>query len=90
MHKEQRLLEKNAQLTWVIDQLLICLKKVENCMSALEETLADGKASSAKKSRGGSKVGSNSHPLLKVSLRWRSHTSVISCVLVVSHLCDVL
>jgi hypothetical protein len=59
-------------------------------MSALEETLADGKASSIKKSGGGLKVGSNSHLLLKVSLCWRLDTFVISYVLVVSHLCDVL
>jgi hypothetical protein len=76
-HEEQRLLEKTAQLTQVIDQLLVRLEKVENRMSALEETLADGKASSTKKSGGGSKVGSNSHPLLKVSQHWRSCTSVI-------------
>jgi len=89
-HEEQRLLEKNAQLTRVIDQLLIRLEKVENRTSALEETLAEGKASSAKKSGGGLKVGSNSHLLLKVSPRWRSRTTVISYVLVVTHPRDVL
>ena len=74
-HEEQQLLAKTAQLTQVVDQLLACLEKVENRMSALEETLADGKASSAKKSGGGLKVGSNSHLLLKVSQHWRSRTS---------------
>ena len=76
-HEEQQLLAKTAQLIKVVDQLLVRLEKVENCMSALEETLADGKESSAKKFRGGLKVRSNSHLLLKVSWCWRLHTSVI-------------
>jgi hypothetical protein len=76
-HEEQRLAAKNAQLTHIIDQLLVRLEKVENRTSALEETLADGKANSMKKSGGGSKAGSNSHPRLKVSQCWRSRTFVI-------------
>jgi phage shock protein A len=75
-HEVQQLSAKIAQLTQLIDQLLERLTKLEDRTSALEETLADGKANSAKKSGGGSKAGSNSHPLLKVSQRRRSHTSL--------------
>ena len=76
IHKVQHLLTKTTQLTQLINQLLDHLEKVENRMSALEEALAEGNPNSMKKCGGGLKAGSNSHPLLKVSRRWRLCTSL--------------
>ena len=76
MHEVQHLLTKTTQLTQLINQLLDCLEKVENHISALEEALAEGKPNSMKRCRGGLKAGSNSHLFLKVSWRWRSCTSL--------------
>ncbi|SRR6266851_4518514 len=75
-HEVQCLSTKTTQLTQLINQLLDCLEKVENRMSALEEALAEGNPNSVKKCGGGSKARSNSHPLLKVSWCWRSRTSL--------------
>lgn len=66
IHEDQQFAAKLTQLTQRIDQLREHLLKVEGRTSALEETLTDGKANDVKKC-GGSKAGSNNHPLLKVS-----------------------
>jgi hypothetical protein len=74
--QQQQLWAKTVQLTQLIEQLRERVTKVEVRTSALEESLADRKANSTKKSGGGSKAGSNSHLLLKVSQRRRSLTSL--------------